>query len=77
MVSLAPLDLLVPVVALEKWDLLVLLVFLDLLVLLDLQASVSPSSPCPSPRRVQILCVEATELMTLAFVTVMLRWIPP
>lgn len=77
MACLDPSDPLDPVVALEKWDPLVLLVFLDLQVLLDLLASVNPSFPCHKARKVQILYVEATELMMPAFATAMLRWTPP
>lgn len=76
MACLDLLDLLDHVVALEKWDLLVLLVFLDPQALQDQPVPVSPSCPCHSRRRVPILSVEATEPMTPAFVTATLRSTP-
>lgn len=60
----------------EKWDLLVLLVFPDPQGLLDPQVSASRSSPCLRERRVQILCVEATEPTTPVFATVTPMWTP-
>lgn len=76
MVCLDLLDPLDPVVAVEKWDLLVFLVLLDLQDPLDLLALVSLSCPCPSLRRLTILFVEAaTELTMLTFA--ILRWTPP